>query len=154
MEKDLNSKQQTKVSFKDLKEGVKDEYGVIYSPDGKGMLGCEQKLELEEYTIKDGTEVICSVAFDSIVGLKRVKIPKSVKTIGEFAFYKSLNLEEITIPGTVEHIGRSTFARCESLKKVILEEGIKTIEKDMFAECVSLSEDSFGSLLGTAGGIL
>ena len=39
MENGNSTKIQNKVTFKDMKEGVKDEFGVYYSADGKRMLG-------------------------------------------------------------------------------------------------------------------
>ena len=43
------------VTDQDLANGVKDEYGCIYSPDGKRLLkGCN----VDTYAVKEGTDFI------------------------------------------------------------------------------------------------
>ena len=62
-------------------EGVCDEYGCIYSKNGKRLLKAAKGLK--SYSIKKGTEVICDHAFSGIL-LKEVVLPKSLKKIGDF----------------------------------------------------------------------
>ncbi len=46
----------------DLAEACPDAFGVLYSPDGKRLLSCDNS-QPEEYVVKEGTEVICRGAF-------------------------------------------------------------------------------------------
>jgi hypothetical protein len=48
---------------KDILNGVKDEYGVVYSKDGKRLLTCEITHVFFEYQIRPNTEIICDSAF-------------------------------------------------------------------------------------------
>ena len=47
----------------EIKNSFTDEYGVIYSRDGKCLL---KGRELEDYVIREGTEIICDRAFQSM----------------------------------------------------------------------------------------
>lgn len=53
--------------------------------------------------------------------LKKIKLPKSLKTIGYNCFQGCKSLEEITIPGNVYTVGGFAFGNCTSLKRVIIE---------------------------------
>lgn len=57
---------ETKLTDEDLYLSVTDEYGVIYSSDGKRLL--KGNKDLSEYTVKEGTEVICDNAFNLLSG--------------------------------------------------------------------------------------
>ena len=52
----------TKVTSDDIANGIKDEFGVIYSPDGKRLLKSTQS-DLKYYMVHKNTEVICDDAF-------------------------------------------------------------------------------------------
>ena len=53
----------TKVSNDDLREAWRDKFGALYSKDRKRLLKVKDELFLTEYTILDGTEIICDKAF-------------------------------------------------------------------------------------------
>ncbi|MDE6430822.1 MAG: leucine-rich repeat protein, partial [Duncaniella sp.] len=76
----------TSVTDEDIANGVKDEFGVIYSRDGKRLLKCPNELELENYKIRLGTKVICDWAFYDCASLLNVTIPESVTAIGDNPF--------------------------------------------------------------------
>ena len=75
--------------------GEKDECGVAYKDHR--IVGCYNK-QLTEYTVKDGTEVICDRAFMNAKDLKSITLPASVRAIGESAFAGCKSLEDINIP--------------------------------------------------------
>ena len=83
LEKELS----TKVTDEDIKNGVKDEYGVVYSRDGKRLLWGNR--ELKSCIVKNGTKVICDRAFYftglSKSSLQQITIPNSVTSNGTFA---------------------------------------------------------------------
>ena len=75
----------TKATQEDLANGIKDEYGVIYSKDDKRLLE-STNIDLEAYKIKEGCKVICDNAFSEHETLWAIKVPNSVTEIGESAF--------------------------------------------------------------------
>lgn len=99
-----------------LKDGVKSITSAAFS----GLT------QLKAVTIPEGTICIGSGAF-YYTGLKEVKIPNSVKYIGDLiwptnestsigAFYWCSELEKVSIGSSAEFIGSGTFAGCSALK--------------------------------------
>ena len=115
----------TSCSDKDIAEGVKDEYGVIYSKDGKRLLECSYGLKLSEYKIKLGTQVIC-----------------------DHAFCWCSSLQNIVIPDSVTFIGRNPFVECPKIKVHLSSNSIFKIINDLLIDsdgclisCLNRSED-------------
>lgn len=123
----------------DLKEAVKDEYGILYSRGGELLLECSNKT-IETYTIKAGTKVICDCAFEDCLVLKQITIPNSVTKIGFSAFCCCVSLRQIIIPKSVTIIGNGAFNCCSSLKKIIIPNSITHIRPKTFERCQSLQE--------------
>ena len=128
----------TSCSGKDLAEGVKDEYGVVYSADGKRLLKCDSGVELFVYTIKSGTQVICNNAFYRCGSLQSIVIPDSVTSIGNGAFSWCNSLQSIVIPDSVTSIGNEAFLGCESLQSIVISASITSIGNKTFSCCYSL----------------
>ena len=72
----------------DIENGIKDEYGVIYSKDGKRILSAIH-FDCKTYTINKGIKVICNKAFYYCKSLQSIVIPKSVISIGVNPFQNS-----------------------------------------------------------------
>jgi len=123
----------TKVTADDIENGVADEYGVVYSKDGKRLLQCNDDLKLKTYIVKDGTKVICFEAFWGCLFLQQIVIPNSVTSIGQEAFICS-SLEQITISNSSTVIGKWPFYGCDSLKKIIIPEGSENHFKQMLSD--------------------
>ena len=96
----------TKVNDEDLANGVEDEYGALYSPDGLRLL---KGAKVASYAIRPGIKVICDKAFWGCNNLTSIIIPGSVTHIGDSAFVRCNNLTSIIIPGSVTHIGSKPF---------------------------------------------
>ena len=75
----------TEVTKEDIKNGIRNEWGVTYSKDGKRLLKASRNL-FGHYMIKEGTKVICNEAFSDCTSLTSINIPDSVTTIGSSAF--------------------------------------------------------------------
>ena len=102
----------TEVTEEDINNGIEDEFGVVYSEDGKRLLKC--KYGLGKYDIKNGTEIICDKAFCSSGYFgQQITIPNSVTCIGNLAFADCEYLQEITIPKSVIKIGCNPFVGCQ-----------------------------------------
>ncbi|MDY6258707.1 MAG: leucine-rich repeat protein, partial [Bacteroidales bacterium] len=101
----------TEVTEEDKKGTWTDEFGVIYSKDGKKLLGSTNGY-LTNYTIKQGTRSICNYAFSWRTSLQSVTIPESVASIGDNAFYWCTSLQSVTIPESVTIIKGNPLANC------------------------------------------
>ena len=128
----------TEVTDDDLENGVEDEYGIIYSKDMKRLLDCNNH-ELDIYTIKNGTKVICDNAFE-LCSLHQIIIPNSVISIGSCAFDYCYSLQSIIIPDSVKYIGQLAFAGCQSLQRITIPNAVTTIWFRTFFECKSLQQ--------------
>ena len=86
----------TEATNAELNEAITDEWGVKYSKDGRKLLKAPQELNgtypirkglYGTYSIKEGTKIICDMAFDSCRSLSSLVIPESVTSIGDCAFW-------------------------------------------------------------------
>lgn len=87
----------TFASADEIRKGIKDEQRVLYSPDGKRMLGTAH-MGITSYKVKPGTEVICDRALWFQWDLESVYIPDSVMYIGKNVFHACNSLTSIYIP--------------------------------------------------------
>lgn len=74
----------TKATDEEKATGVKDEYGVLYSQDGKKVLTCSF-VHRKSYNICKGTRIICDGAFGN-QSIEQLIIPPSVVVIGDNPF--------------------------------------------------------------------
>ena len=131
----------TEVTKEDLENAWTDEYGVKYSADRKRLLKAPE--ELEYYTIREGTKVICNNAFSGdseyvYFRLKKINIPNSVKKIGSTAFRYCRDLTIINIPKSVSEIGNSTFYGCSGLVSITIPNTVTSIGYRAFWDCSGL----------------
>ncbi|MDE6824316.1 MAG: leucine-rich repeat protein [Duncaniella sp.] len=141
----------TSVTDEEIANGVKDEYGVIYSRDGKRLLKCPPGLKLSNYTIKAGTKVICTSAFRNCSALQSVDIPSSVTSIGDEAFIFCDSLQSVDIPSSVTSIGNSAFSWCDSLQSVDIPSSVTSIGNSAFSWCDSLQSVNIPSSVTAIG---
>ena len=71
--------------------------------------------------------------FFAAVDLKKIRLPKTLKTIGKSAFAFCLNLSDIVIPEGVESIKSRAFFDCLALNEIILPESLKELESSVFS---------------------
>ena len=159
----------TEVMQKELKEGVKDEYGVTYSKDGLRLL--KGNSELTTYTVRKGTRVICDEAFSSCYDLTSITLPQGVKSIGHNPFANCKNLSSVVcrsphfkvidkmlltsdgkrliaywgkenvvnVPQGVESIGNKAFYECYALTSITLPQRVESIGDSAFSNCHALT---------------
>ncbi len=117
----------TRVTEKDLSSAIKDKFGVLYSYDRKRLLACRRRkwnlLQkfMRQYSVKQGTEVICDEAFVDHGGCERleeVRLPDSVKAIGKHAFRGCSRLKTMSIGSNVTTIGDYAFSGCKGLTEL------------------------------------
>ena len=147
-EKDTNN-YSTKINEEDFETAWVDESGVMYSADRKRLLKAPK--DIEEYSIKEGTKVICNGfsskyewgrnvtgAFKNCTSLQSLSIPDSVTKIGNVAFEGCSSLTNLYIPNSVNQIGPGAFCNCRNLNVVNLPYNLNEIAVETFEGCVSL----------------
>lgn len=90
---------------------------------GKGKMPKSMKFngntKIKKVIIKKGVTSISDKAFKSCKKLKNVSISNTVKNIGKYSFYGT-SIEKIRIPRSVETIGAGSLCNCESLTTVTM----------------------------------
>ena len=71
--------------------------------------------------------------FFAAVDVKKIRLPKTLKTIGKSAFAFCLSLSDIVIPEGVESIKSRAFFDCLALNEIILPESLKELESLVFS---------------------
>ena len=135
VEKPIEEVLSTEATEEDLKDAIKDEYGVKYSRDGKKLLKASSSLCGKEYVVREGTEVICDGAFSGCKSLQSITIPNSVTKIGDEAFCACESLQSVTIPNSVTSIGDEAFSWCNSLQSVTIPNSVRNIGNHAFCGC-------------------
>lgn len=138
-----------------------DEYGVVYSEDGKRLIRVPENLG-PSYVVRDGCEFISNNAFSSCTKLEDVSVPDSVSDFGTAfqgcaslksvsfpsnltaipaqAFQGCIGLSEINLPNTVTVIGNNAFDGCTSLESVTLSPALSDMGNYAFRDCASLTQ--------------
>lgn len=70
--------------------------------------------------------------------ITNIKIPNSVKYIGDQAFAECDKMTGIDIPGSVTQIGEMAFRSCDSLSSISIANGTNSIKNYAFSECTNL----------------
>ena len=104
----------TEATNAELNEAITDAFGAKYSKDGRKLLKVPQKLD-GTFSIKEGTKIICNMAFGDCRSLCSVVIPDGVTSIWDYAFDGCSSLTDIVIPDSVTSIGDHAFANCSFL---------------------------------------
>ena len=139
----------TDVTDEDREQAIKDEYGVLYSPDGLRLIKANDNLIT--YEIKDGTKVICDKAFWGCESLNSIHLPESINSIGYGAFWDCKSLTSIHLPESLTSIGYSAFLGCDSLTSIQLPESVKSIGNYAFSYCESLTSIQLPESLTSIG---
>ena len=125
-------------SIKAIEQNKKSEEGLIYKiEDNRAIIIGYDYYRVTNLVIPshiEGYEVseIADNAFKQS-GFYSIKIPDTVKIIGESAFYLSYGYKTIEIPDSVTYIGPYAFSQCGDLVEVKLSNSIKEIPKRCFA---------------------
>ena len=93
---------------------------------------------LNNYSILDGTKIVCDNAFTSVYSLHYIHLPKSVISIGRKAFCNCRNLVHVYGGEKVMYIGEQAFKNCKELKTIEFPKTIQSIGKEAFMGCENL----------------
>ena len=160
----------TKVTPLDLEYGKEDEFGVVYSLDGKRLLKCNQH-EMKYYEVHPNTEIICDEAFYELLAigccpysglnLNEIKLPNSIKVIGKNAFkcstlhtinlpdgllyvgsyaFYDTRINQIKLPNSLRYIGDFAFGLIFDLKEICIPAGVTSLGQAPFCNCYDLEK--------------
>ena len=123
-------------------EYIEDKYGVLYSSDGKTLIGVQDKKKFccSHYRIKDGVEHIEPNAFHQRQNLKSVYMPDSITDDGGSIFEGCRSLERARVSVNLKNPNIAMFNGCSSLVEVELQEGLESIGVNMFSGCINLTK--------------
>ena len=110
----------------------KETLNIIKSKNIVNDMSCVEKLEalIDISGISNNGEY---QNFFAAVDLKKIRLPKTLKSIGKSAFAFCLNLSDIVIPEGVESIKSRAFFDCLALNEIILPESLKELESSVFS---------------------
>lgn len=97
------------------------------------------KKKIIEIYLSDGVEFIEDYAFFKLVKLEKIRLPESLKYIGNGVFSET-NIKELDLPSNLEYLGKEAFKSCSRLTKVNIPVNIKNIYSETFAFDYSLSD--------------
>lgn len=100
--------------------------------------------------IPEGVERINDYAFCNR-NLNSVKMPDSVKIIGEKAFYNCFELKEIDFGNGVTEIKENAFAYCNYIEELNIPDSVEIIGDNAFYNCTSIKNITFGKNIKTVG---
>lgn len=83
--------------------------------------GCENITEVD--LENSGLVNLGTTNFAGCIGLTKITLPSTLKTIGMGSFIKCINLTSITIPGSVESIEDCAFDGCDKLEIITFDSG-------------------------------
>jgi len=90
-------------------------------------------------------------AFSACIGIESISIPDSVTTIGEYAFSGCSGLKSVTIPNSVTKLGVYLFQNCSNLTSVSLPTTLSNIDEGVFSGCSKLASFSFSTSIVSLG---
>ena len=79
-------------------------------------------------------------AFEQCSLLERIEIPEGVELIDEWCFFKCINLQKVTLPSTLKEIGKHAFEQCYKLNNINIPEGVKELKEYTFYNCENLKD--------------
>ncbi|MCR4720966.1 MAG: leucine-rich repeat domain-containing protein [Lachnospiraceae bacterium] len=113
--------------------------GAKYDVVGINDMAFKNYENLTKVTIEDGPTYIGGGAFWGCWYLKSIKLPKTLKELGESAFGYCGSLKEITFPDAITKIPDSV-CRDSGVEKVTLGKKVTSIESNAFYNCLKLKE--------------
>ena len=106
---------------------------------GTGDMVTAEKFQWSDFPIRslvieEGVTSVAGSAFYSNHKLKgELKLPSTLREIGDFAFYGCEKLTgTLVLPDSVETVGNYAFVRCEGLTGLVLSKNLKTVGDEAF----------------------
>ena len=106
---------------------------------------------LEGVVIGDGVKRIPNDFLSYHQQLTEVRLPSSVKTIGDLAFCGCCDLVNIVMPDSLTYIGSFAFSQCNKLSNVIIPNTVYYVGRGAFYKCKNISSIIIPSSVVTLG---
>lgn len=121
---------------------------VIYDKEKKSVIGCLNSVDTDELKLLD-VERICRNSFWNCRGIRRIVLPKTLKTIGYNPFVGCSNIEFVSYSKNYVVDNGALFTSDKSklvcypakyaLGEVTLPDQVKTLERGAFSGCIGLT---------------
>lgn len=109
-----------------------------------------------DYEIDSDTEVHLMYVYSERLNDTSIEIPsivsyedKDYSVIGITNLSRMKKIEEVKLPNTLKYIGDSTFKQCRKLKTISIPDSVKEIEQKAFLGCTSLKSVSISNSVTT-----
>lgn len=123
----------TEVTSDDWNNSWTDEFGVKYSNDKKKLLWANN---IEgDYTILEGTRVLCDDSFSWNNDLIAVHMPDSVLVVGKDAFKNCKFLKNVAISNSIKVMDEGAFWGCDSLTRINIPKHLMKLGEGVFGMC-------------------
>lgn len=99
---------------------------------------CFSHSDLETIALSNMITVLPHKVFSECVNLKRLCLPKGLKTIGDSALSRCTALECVHIPISLQEIARKAFYGCSEIVYMFVPEAVTQLGEKAFAYCTNL----------------
>lgn len=103
----------------------------------------EYRTDIRRVVIEEGITSVASWAFLQIGNITEIYLPEGLKRIENAAFALS-GVKKLKLPDTLESIGMLAFANCADLEELIIPDRVTSIGAGAFLECESLTKLTVG----------
>lgn len=138
--------------YNNLTYGINNDNG-LFEITGYVRKGTDQ-VDIEIPAEIDGRNVI-GIADGAFIAnsayIKSVKLPDTIRYIGDHAFYGCQYITSMTLPASVTSIGNGAFEGCIGLESITLSENLVTIGDGAFTNCVALKSITIPAKVTTIG---
>lgn len=146
-ERELNADPNSATELKKIWGCEKREDGTIIITRYKGKrteievparIGKEVVTAVGEYAFSPGAPRLKSEQHNFRRTITKVKLPDSIRSIGEGAFQECWEMSELNIPAGVVEIGKNAFSGCRRVTEFVVPETVKKTGSGTFAGCLAL----------------
>lgn len=113
--------------------------GVLLDKNQSVLIKYPAGKDLDEYTIPETVDSICSMAFWGTEKLYTLNMGDNVTKLAESAFYEVPNLRKVTLSQNIKVIPRDCFAMDDRLETAELPKGLTNIGEEAFMACHALT---------------
>ena len=109
-------------------------------------------VDINEGIISLSSDSVENGLFNDCQSLIEIKLPNTLKEIGDGTFNNCSALQDIKLPNSIEKIGNLAFDNCENLSNINLSSKLKEMGIYCFRGCINLSEIRIPSSLNEISG--
>ena len=120
---------------------------------GELPAGAFADMKLASVKLPSSLKLIGQGAFVGCDRLTSVTLPATLDSIGDYAFAACTSLETVTLPASVMKVGRGAFMRCTSLTTIEVEPSsrLRQVDATALMDCPALTTVKLGDALQSVG---